>query len=1200
MAKKLLSPELSVVLRDIDNTREAINEKYALNGFPDQIPAPLLSGDMAEAVRAIQTVNELPELDGRIELSVDYKRVTLPGGYYKEGIDAKIKDYVVGYVWNRQGLEAKRQHVNIGDDFTIPDFLNGETHIPQVPNEEFLGWSSSWVAVEPHYLPGMVVSNFEFERNLNTQEYIAYLYAVWRRIYNFTLTYSANGGVGAPPQESFGPTSNDKHDFLLNTSIVPAKESFKFIGWGDTPDGTHYITHKVATAENPNPIVYALWEEVPTIVYCLLMNVLDATTNQHIPQQCSIKLREGSKTTGVTAHNFTTNNDGTCQTEEVSFEKTFKAEVSATGFITDFFDIQFTSDEIATLQAERNFPLSPILQNDELFRTSVTWNYEQNSLTLPKDIDSHICAINNFAGTKENNYTDDYINYLAENKNYTFENGATLSLDVDNTNNDPSNYGKAETITLKGGKNVSFMYYLYDYTGIAGLSSLNQSVRVRYQTSSTNQKTITNRADPQGRKFRRWNVFKYENGVITIIDTYQDEIGGTVDSNIPTPPATQGVIDLRLSSLSITPGTLNPSVFSKDTHVYEFTVPKQINSLNVSTQVIDSRTNVAIGDSGSPVVVRDANGRLKSKFVITVSGDGSANTIGNGVYTIKLLEQLSDNNNLSGLTLNAGTLSPRFSKNTTEYFVEVENNISSIELSYQLEDSTARASCDKGTGAIALVVGTNNINITVTAEDGSVKTYKIIITRKAATVTPGPDTPTNPSMPTQRETATILLPTPQTNFSTILPGSCITSKYGYWELDKAASSKYKKLREAYVRIYNMLLNNGEKINGIYEYSVTQIDGTVKSNIPMFAIVTGTDYISYTPTSNSKRYDMHYEVIADNSKKYLSVYLADLNLSHDDIQYVYDIVMDDCPELMFKFQATYRIVPAYKQMSVVNGSLEPSSSDVPYVFVLATERFFAESTRKTMMQTCVDTLNEINKQIDTTYGIKFKNADFVTNNQLYSSSDMVKIGKVIHDYLEANNIYGRASGHYINQTMYPALSRGKWNPVCASYARAFQYCCWRWGIISCYVSGICDTDGNGIPEDTSGHAWSIVSYQNKPIGDIASKGALWQEVDCTWDDSGLACDFDYGRTKCVDLEADVAALTSNTTKTTGWNDATTCRWAYFNISTADINANAPNASGTSGGAGCRKRRTSYKYLVSGTNKRYTYSGSTLYGGFESIT
>lgn len=1229
MAKKLLSPELSVVIKDIDNTREAINEKYALNGFPEPIPAPLLSGDMAEAVRKIQTVNELPELDGTVELSVDHKTEELSGGYYKNGIHAKLKDYVVGYVWNRQDMEAKRQHVNIGEDFTIPDFLNGESTVPEVPNEEFLGWSSNWKAKEPHYLPGMVVSNFEFERHLQSPEYVAYLYAVWRKLYLYTLTYSPNGGTGAPPKESYGYTADEAHNFVLNTSVIPVRETHRFLGWGDTPESTVVITNKTVTYLNPDAVVYALWELMALdditleFTYAHPENDYGIIINDSTPETVTMTVRGQDPSYPNLQRNFTASGYNTVDTDvekgAIFYKHKFTftkvgiypvlvsheapsvdskvangvMKVMYTGgtmggpgkFDGDRFDTGWISEELmpgCTIKSYK-FDLQVIASH---FATA------DQMYVLIKKTNGEIVRIRDtfntdWDGTNANNPVKEvYTNSM----NYVYETGNTYQpqITIEDTYSDKVGNLSGKKWSLHGtlsksddARQIRFIAITYAHAGCATGANIDYNMD-----------------------------YDWDYGL------YTQEIGKGPSPNPTTPgggPSTPttpinptDVIDVQLDSLVISPGSLSPA-FSSGTHTYTLTISKQTNEVNASYVVKDPRTTITISDNNkNPISVRDANGKVKKKINIVVDGDGSASTTGNGNYVINIVEEKSSNNNLSDLSVNQGTLTPSFNKATTSYEMTVENNISDLQFTWTTEDSSASSKCSKANGKINLSVGMNVLAITVTAEDGSSKIYTVTITRKAASsVNPG-----NPDMPAQRETATVLLPTPKVNFSEILDGSCITSKYGYWELSKQSSTKCKKLREAYVRIYNMFLNNGEKINGAYEYSITQLDGTVKSNIPMFInivesngsynLVSGS--ITGAPTSNPKRYNMTYKVLSDSSRTWLSVYLFDLELTIEETKYVYGLVMEDCPELMFKFQSSYIPFPGYKQMSVVNNQLTPSSSDTPYGFVVATRMYFNESMRRTMMQTCVDTLNEINKLVDDTYGIKFKNSDFATNNQTYSSSDMVKIGKVIHDYLEAYNVYGREGGHYINQTMYPALSRGKWNPVCASYARAFQYCCWRWGINACYVSGYCDADLDGVPEPSAGHAWSIVSYQNKPVSDIAANSAYWQEVDCTWDDTGKPSNRDYGARDCKtsDFTVDLPELISNTNKTTGWDDATTCGWAYFNLTTTDINANKPNVAGTSGGAGCRARDTSYKYLVKGTCKKYTYNGTTLYGGFETIT
>ncbi len=85
----------------------------------------------------------------------------------------------------------------------------------------------------------------------------------------------------------------------------------------------------------------------------------------------------------------------------------------------------------------------------------------------------------------------------------------------------------------------------------------------------------------------------------------------------------------------------------------------------------------------------------------------------------------SDNNYLSSITID-GIEIEDFSKNTTKYFVDVENDTKKVTIKAQAEDSTATISID---GPKTLNVGDNEYTISVTSESDITKYYKIIITR---------------------------------------------------------------------------------------------------------------------------------------------------------------------------------------------------------------------------------------------------------------------------------------------------------------------------------------------------------------------------------------------------------------------------------------------------------------------------------------
>lgn len=124
-----------------------------------------------------------------------------------------------------------------------------------------------------------------------------------------------------------------------------------------------------------------------------------------------------------------------------------------------------------------------------------------------------------------------------------------------------------------------------------------------------------------------------------------------------------------------------------------------------------------------------ANVSVKNSSVISYN-ESKINAT-NGSVSFKTLTQAeleasySKNNNLSSLTVEGYPID--FSKDKLNYNLEVENDIESVDIKATKEDSTASI---RGTGQINLSEGVNNVNIIVTAQNGSTKTYNIIITRK--------------------------------------------------------------------------------------------------------------------------------------------------------------------------------------------------------------------------------------------------------------------------------------------------------------------------------------------------------------------------------------------------------------------------------------------------------------------------------------
>lgn len=126
----------------------------------------------------------------------------------------------------------------------------------------------------------------------------------------------------------------------------------------------------------------------------------------------------------------------------------------------------------------------------------------------------------------------------------------------------------------------------------------------------------------------------------------------------------------------------------------------------------------------------------------------------------------SANANLSSIKPSAGTLTPAFKPEVTNYAIEVAYTTTSLSLSVTTQDKDAKTSVS---GSNKLAVGKNTQTITVTAPNGTTKKYTVVITRLAkqttTTTTAKPTTttasPTSNQPQTSVTTTTTTVPEPQ-------------------------------------------------------------------------------------------------------------------------------------------------------------------------------------------------------------------------------------------------------------------------------------------------------------------------------------------------------------------------------------------------------------------------------------------------------
>ena len=189
--------------------------------------------------------------------------------------------------------------------------------------------------------------------------------------------------------------------------------------------------------------------------------------------------------------------------------------------------------------------------------------------------------------------------------------------------------------------------------------------------------------------------------------------------------------DIALKSLTVTSnpmGTLTPS-FASTTYAYTYNYDATVTSLNVTATTNNTNAKVGIIDSDSSDIMTSTIGSAAKTFnsstknvkVTVTAEDGTTKD-----YTIVLSRDKSTDATLDSLTVSEGTLTPTFNKNTLNYTINVNNDVTSIDVNATTTDSNATVT---GTGTKQLNTGNNLINIVVKSESGTVNTYTINVIR---------------------------------------------------------------------------------------------------------------------------------------------------------------------------------------------------------------------------------------------------------------------------------------------------------------------------------------------------------------------------------------------------------------------------------------------------------------------------------------
>ena len=129
----------------------------------------------------------------------------------------------------------------------------------------------------------------------------------------------------------------------------------------------------------------------------------------------------------------------------------------------------------------------------------------------------------------------------------------------------------------------------------------------------------------------------------------------------------------------------------------------------------------------------NANIKVLSPSMVTWNNVDNLFTpsVSNASVTVKTQAQIeasySKDNNLKSLSLTGFEISPAFNKDTLEYTVEVPDDTETVTVNAKVADANASV---RGIGSIDVSEGTNKIEVVVTAQNGSTKTYTIVVTVK--------------------------------------------------------------------------------------------------------------------------------------------------------------------------------------------------------------------------------------------------------------------------------------------------------------------------------------------------------------------------------------------------------------------------------------------------------------------------------------
>jgi len=223
---------------------------------------------------------------------------------------------------------------------------------------------------------------------------------------------------------------------------------------------------------------------------------------------------------------------------------------------------------------------------------------------------------------------------------------------------------------------------------------------------------------------------------------------GTVKRYVVSVTVTPQSIVNTLNNIVLEDGSNNPVAitpsFSSDTTEYEASVTANVDTINVSSTKTSGLSTTVVKVNG--VIDASPNSVSLAYGTNTITIEVTAENGAKKTYTITVIrapQGTDSNTNLVNIAITNGTLNPVFAQNIIDYNVNVPNSTTTMSAIPTLSNPNAsfvivaNGQVVASGNQVALNVGANVFAITVTATDGTTKTYAISVSRSQAVANGG-------------------------------------------------------------------------------------------------------------------------------------------------------------------------------------------------------------------------------------------------------------------------------------------------------------------------------------------------------------------------------------------------------------------------------------------------------------------------------